>query len=132
MGHAKEVARLVVRHQAIDGFVANDDALLVIKLTRIWWHIAARHVHRLRVGHASHQLGCLPYGYISIGFVGHKVLGLAAAMDASLKERRKQATPMKIAMDNEDSLHSHLIDYKGAAGFDLKLQSAGNGSLEIH
>lgn len=105
MGHAKEVARLVVRHEAIDGFVANDDALLVIKLTRIWGHIAARHVHRLRVGHASHQLGCLAYGYVSIGFVRHKVLGLAAAMDARLRKRRKHATPMKIAVDcHEDSL----------------------------
>lgn len=97
MGHAKEVTRLVVRHQAIDGFVANDHALLVIELTCIWWHIAARHVHRLRVGYAGHQLGRLAYGDVSIGFVGHKVLGRAHAMDASLKREKKDATPMRIA-----------------------------------
>lgn len=116
MGHAKEVARLVVRHEAIDGFVANYDALLVIKLTRIWGHIAARHVHRLRVGHASHQLGCLAYGNVSIGFVGHKVLGLAAAMDARLRKRRKGCYTNEDRCGSPRGLpRSHLIYHKGAA-----------------
>lgn len=96
MGHAEEVTGLVVRHEAIDSFVANDDALLMIKLACIRWHIAACHMHSLRVGYTSHQLGCLAYGYVTIGFIGHKVLGGAQAMDARLK-REKNATPMKIA-----------------------------------
>lgn len=84
MGHAQEVACLIVGQYTVYGLVANDDALLVIELTRVRGHIAARNVHGLRVGQAGLQLGRLAYGYV-VGLVRHEILRLALAMDARLK-----------------------------------------------
>lgn len=87
VGHAQEVARLVVRQHSIYSLVPNDNALLVIILAGIGRHIASGSMHRLRVGLAGLQLWCLADGDVA-GLVGHEILSAAGAMNAELNKEK--------------------------------------------
>lgn len=86
MRHAQEVARLIVWQYAVDGLVANDHALLMIKFTCVWGNIAASNMDSFRIRHTGLELRRFPYGYV-VCLVGDKIFGLALAVYARLKHR---------------------------------------------